>query len=378
MLTKSNKLLIDRLNKIDNIEKTLTTLLDENNRKIIELKKVENSIKQIISERTLGFPWVANAISDYLELCELKVANYLKSKKRPAFSTAEKLKEISQEKKILKKSFYIARNRVKFYESLFPWITEYIGEDMDLLLKYIADESIKEIEIDPVLNFVPKGEYLSLSETVRNQKALDRYLNSRKHPWQIGRDYERYIGYIKEMQGYKVNYQGIELGLEDLGRDLVCKKQGKVEIIQCKCWAKHKTIHEKHINQLFGTATKYYIDKNEVKQNNQLTLFQEMINNGSIKAVFYTSTSFSDTAKKFASALGIEVFENYLLREYPIIKCNISKNTKEKIYHLPFDQKYDDAIIELNSEEKYVKTVKEAEDLGFRRAWKWQGENSVK
>lgn len=55
-----------------------------------------------------------------------------------------------------------------------------------------------------------------------------------------------------------------------------------------------------------------------------------------------------------------------------------SKGHKVKIYHLPFDQKYDDAIIELNSGKKYDKTVKEAEELGFRRAWKWQGENSVK
>lgn len=376
MLSESNKSLIDRLNKIDNIEKNLTILLEENNKKLVELKNLESSINQIIAERSLGFPWVAEAISDYISLCEKKIADYLEQKSKPAYSTAEKLKEISAEKKILKKSFYIAKNRVKYYESIFPWITEYIGEDMDLLITQVSNESNKEAEIDPVLNFVPKGEYLSLSESERNQKALDRYLTSRKYPWQIGRDYERYIGYLKETQGYNVYYQGIEMGLEDLGRDLICKRNGKIEIIQCKCWAKHKTIHEKHINQLFGTATKYYIDKNEINQNGQLPLFQEMINKGSIKAIFYTSTAFSDTAKKFASALGIEVYENFQLKDYPIIKCNINKSTKEKIYHLPFDQKYDDTKILLNSDEKYVRTVKEAEDLGFRRAWKWKGENA--
>ncbi|MBN9350034.1 MAG: hypothetical protein J0H55_05050 [Chitinophagaceae bacterium] len=37
---------------------------------------------------------------------------------------------------------------------------------------------------------------------------------------------------------------------EDLGRDLVCKKNNEIEIVQCKYRANHKTIHEKHINQL--------------------------------------------------------------------------------------------------------------------------------
>ena len=74
--------------------------------------------------------------------------------------------ENNLKKKILKKSFYIARNRIKFYESLFPWITEYIGEDMDLLIKHISEDSKKEIELDyiwhntkcsEILNRVSKG-----------------------------------------------------------------------------------------------------------------------------------------------------------------------------------------------------------------------------
>ena len=52
-----------------------------------------------------------------------------------------------------------------------------------------------------------------------------------------------------------------------------------------------------------------------------------------------------------------------------MIKCNI--NNKNKIYHLPFDQQYDRVVIEKDKGELYVKTVKEAEDLGFRRAKKW-------
>ena len=36
----------------------------------------------------------------------------------------------------------------------------------------------------------------------------------------VGQDYERYIGYIYEQQGYKVQYHGIKKGFADLGIDL--------------------------------------------------------------------------------------------------------------------------------------------------------------
>ena len=45
--------------------------------------------------------------------------------------------------------------------------------------------------------------------------------------------YERYIGYLYEQKGYKVEYRGIELGLKDGGIDLVSKKKGEVLLVQC-------------------------------------------------------------------------------------------------------------------------------------------------
>ena len=56
-----------------------------------------------------------------------------------------------------------------------------------------------------------------------------------------------------------------------------------------------------------------------------------------------------------------------------MIKCNINPRTKEKIYHLPFDQQYDKIIIGNNSGEFYAKTVKEARKKGFRRAFRYRG-----
>lgn len=249
------------------------------------------------------------------------------------------------------------------------------GENIDELLIQVVEEHEKDVsEEDPVKRYVTSSEYEKLSTTERNQKALDRYSASRKTSYQVGRDYERYVGYKYELQDFEVTYYGIEAGLEDLGRDLICKQKGSIEVVQCKCWASHKLIHEKHINQLFGTTVKYYIDfiaKQEKYYN--LSLFPDLLREGNIKPVLYTSTKLSDTAKRFAEALSIEVHENFSLQPYPIIKCHINKQTGEKIYHLPFDQMYNRTILEKKYGEFYAMTVKEAELKGFRRTWRWHG-----
>ena len=59
-----------------------------------------------------------------------------------------------------------------------------------------------------------------------------------------------------------------------------------------------------------------------------------------------------------------------LSKNYPMIKCNINQATKEKIYHLPFDQQYDRTKIVPTLGEFYAQSVAEAESKGFRRAWR--------
>jgi len=95
-----------------------------------------------------------------------------------------------------------------------------------------------------------------------------------------------------------------------------------------------------------------------------------------VMGIFITSTSLSDRARLFAKELKINIQEHIDLKKYPSIKCNISKTNNEKIYHLPFDQQYDTTIIENERNEYYLATIKEAESLGFRRAFRWQGNSS--
>jgi hypothetical protein len=64
----------------------------------------------------------------------------------------------------------------------------------------------------------------------------------------------------------------------------------------------------------------------------------------------------------------VNVEENLPLSDYPRIKCNISRQTCEKIYHLPTDVAYDSTVIEPDRGEFYTASAAHAEPLGFRRA----------
>jgi hypothetical protein len=377
MLTKKQKQLLDKMSEIDNIDGELRLLLDRTSKNIDEIKKTELVISRIVEEKTKGFPWLADAIAQYYEHRDLKISEFLKHKLRPAISSAERVREIASEKRVLQKQFRITRNLIKYYEALFPWLPDFVGEDLDELIEQVTSKEEREdTQEDPVRFYLTKAEYQKLSTTERNQRALDRYWTRKKSSWQIGRDYERYIGYIYEHEGYAVYYQGIVEGLADLGRDLIAKKGKEIEVIQCKYWSKHKTIHEKHICQLFGTTLKYWIE-NQKELSGGLKIkkefFPSLIKRKQIKGIFITSTSLSETANEFAKELGIVVKEQFPFQKYPSIKCNVSRRAGEKIYHLPFDQQYDRTIVEAERNECYVETVDEAERLGFRRAFRWRG-----
>lgn len=373
-ISDSDRELLNRVKDVDRLYNEVKICYEQAMQMYEKIQIEENDIQRIIKEKTLGFPWLADAISQYYELCDIKTIDYLTNKPHPAYSAAENIKAISKEKRELQKKFLIARNIVNYYNKLFPWIQEYIGENLDDLVLQIVSQASGDDDVDPVCHFLPSGEYEKLSTIDRNQKALDRYWKSRKTPWQIGRDYERYIGFLFEQKGYIVHYQGIEKGLEDLGRDLICVKGDHTEIVQCKYWREDKVIHEKHINQLFGTTIEYIIHKGNTDKCTAIDSLQQYLNSGKIVAKIITSATLSDTAKSFAAILGIKVFEKHPYKRYPSIKCNISKRDGSKIYHLPFDQQYDRTMIDQEHNECYVNTVEEAEKKGFRRAWRWHGD----
>jgi hypothetical protein len=243
---------------------------------------------------------------------------------------------------------------------LFPFLVDFRDDDVPDDASAPTDEGTTEAADDPASRWLTAQEFARLSNTAKYQLALDRYWSKQKTRWEVGRDYERFIGYKYEMQGYAVRYHGIVEGLADFGRDLIASRDARVEVVQCKHWSSYRTVHEKHIFQLLGSALAYKIENPETQ----------------VEATFVTSTSLSDRAKEFAaqlnSVLPFNIREGERLESYPCIKCNVSHRDGERIFHLPFDQQYDAVRIEEERLECYVATIEEATKLGFRRARRWR------
>jgi len=369
-----------KLAKIEERERKLARDLDELVTSQEHLQEDKEGLERLVAEKTEGFPWLADAYADYIKLVDMQRARYLEAKKRPALKAAEQVREIARERRKSEKAYRVLKYRINYYENLFPWLIEFVGEDVDELLRIALaptrTTATEDKSEDPARHWLAPGEYKSLIDMDKYQLALDRYRQKKKTKWEIGRDYERYVGYIYEQRGYDVNYQGILKGFDDLGRDVIATKKQETHIVQCKYWSKDKIIHEKHIFQLFGTTIEYYLSndimENVIEKNVQIDLFLDKIKKRKITPVFIASTILSKRAHKFANMLGIVVREKISLEDYPLVKCNVSRRNKEKIYHLPFDQQYDRVIIEPEKGEFYAWSVKEAEEAGFRRAWRWR------
>ena len=341
--------------------------MQANERTVSEIKerfdKRNSEFEKIMSNNLEAMPYLAGLMSDYLTYDMEVLANQLdwgSNVQRKA--TEVKLRELRKETKAKLEEAKYAEYQLAYLLQLYPEIEEIIDTDYRKINDKPSVEkllsSANNSETDCVRQYLTTQEWKSLSDSERNQIALDRYIEGRrKSNWQIGRDYELYVGYsLYERNGWDVRYYGSEKRLEDLGRDLIAKKGLVIEIVQCKYWGKEKTIHEKHIFQLYGTKICYEMEHDK--------------DTYAVKAKFITNIKLSPKAKEVADILGIEVIEDYPISDFPRIKCNIGKEGA-KIYHLPMDQQYDNVIIDKSKGEMLVTTVKEAERNGFRRAYKW-------
>lgn len=365
-LSKSNKL-VQMENQIADLniknEQMRKTILLANG----QIKYMENTIK-IANSRIEHIPVLANFYNDLVAQSDEYLAKKLENKKRPAKKGAEEVRAISKEKKAWIVKAKEIEYKCSLYESLFPSLPELV-DDVEHKDDYIYEiveneETIRENE-DNIRLYLSKEEYEKLPTNEKYQRALENwYFRRKKTKTRLGYDYESYVGYCMEQEGYKVEYYGQEQGLQDLGRDLICTKDKKMYIIQCKYWSKKKLIHENVVNQLLGTTLEICINKLQTEYKNYNSAY-DLIKNKIIVPKIVTNITLSETAKKFANALGVEYKENLALGMYPLIKCNI--NSGGKIYHLPFDQQYKRTDISKKGEFMAL-TVEEAEKAGFRRA----------
>lgn len=338
------------------LQAELHATLDKLDETSCKLKNHIENLNTLLSSNLTSMPWLAGMMADYLtydielEAKKLDWGNNIERAKKVASIRAIRA-DAAQKIEIAKLASY----QLEYLRTLFPSLDDVLEAEYAEL-----DYSTPILDSDPIRRFLTKEEWNQLSDTEKDQLALDRYVQSRaKSKWQIGRDYELSVCYEYSQKGYSVSTFGSYMGVKDLGRDLIAEKQNRTLIIQCKYWSKHKTIHEKHIFQLYGTVICYKIEHPEQSDG--------------IHGVFITNTTLSEMAREVADKLGIVIVENHSITTFPRIKCNIGKDEfgiKTKIYHLPMDAQYDVTQIKLPGE-FYAFTVSEAVSKGFRRSYRW-------
>lgn len=351
---ETQRLLKDREDQLSDLVRALDSREKKLDSREKELEHAKTELCDMLTTAQITTPFLAKQFSDFMYVNDLLDANYLETKSRPAFTAAEKVREIAKQKRVLQEQCKLQEYQLNLYETAFPWLAEFKEISSEDLQQLASVDTAPDSEYSSLKKWLSPQEYQSLPSAERLQLALERYTKRQKTNWQIGIEYERYVGYCYERKGYKVRYFGATEGLEDMGRDLIVTQGKKLFVIQCKRWSTEKTIHEKHIFQLYGTTILQMLENPDKR----------------VSGLFITTTTLSELAKSCADYLHITVVENYPLREYPLIKCNISKNG-EKIYHLPFDQQYDRVMVEPDDGDCYASTVQEAESKGFRHAWRW-------
>lgn len=351
---ETQRLLKDREDQLSDLVRALDSREEKLDSREKELERAKTELCDMLTTAQITTPFLAKQFSDFMYVNDLLDADYLETKSRPAFTAAEKVREIAKQKRVLQEQCKLQEYQLNLYETAFPWLAEFKEISSEDLQQLASVDTAPDSEYSSLKKWLSPQEYQSLPSAERLQLALERYTKRQKTNWQIGIEYERYVGYCYERKGYKVRYFGATEGLEDMGRDLIVTQGKKLFVIQCKRWSTEKTIHEKHIFQLYGTTILQMLENPDKR----------------VSGLFITTTTLSELAKSCADYLHITVVENYPLREYPLIKCNISKNG-EKIYHLPFDQQYDRVMVEPDDGDCYASTVQEAESKGFRHAWRW-------
>lgn len=366
-----NNKLTERIELLDKVEKQTSKIVNYAKAlsEITRQKNYYNGLyEEVVAKLYSNSVLLPSLIrwADNLKILEDEaIVKQLTHKVRPAFKSAEEVKIAKAQARQYKKEVEVARNRVDLYESLAPWLIDYTELSLEEILDSLKEENermnTEGENQDPIAFYLSKSDWNKLTASERNQLALDRYSDKyrKKTPWQIGIEYERYVGYVFEQDGYNVKYQGVTQGKEDLGIDLICTKGNQTLIIQCKRFSRAKgtPVRENVVAQTYGTTQLYRMQQNDKYE---------------VTPVIVTSYELSEEALKFAKYLNVKIVSNFEYKDYPMIKCNISNVTNEKIYHLPMDQQYDNITIG-NAKCFYVKTVADAERQGYRRAYRWQG-----
>ena len=188
----------NKINEVDNYYLNKKNYADN----YFNLKK--NEFQKIINDEKIYKPYLAKIYADYEELLDNEIEHELRYKSRPALKAAEEISEIKKEKRMLNNKLKKLEYQNYIYEYAFPWLEEFkeIDEhEMEQILNITSDD-----EYERAKNYLSPDEYKNLPEKEKYQLWLTRYKNKKnKTKWEIGRDFERFVGYKYEMLGFDSN-----------------------------------------------------------------------------------------------------------------------------------------------------------------------------
>ena len=160
-----------------------------------------------------------------------------------------------------------------------------------------------------------------IQRVIRHQRyGLDATPSEPKSNRQIGLEYEMSVAHEYRLHGYKVDLRGSRLGYDDMGIDLIAKRDGRTVLIQCKYWGYGKLVRENTVCQLKGSWD-FYLLKNHLSREN-------------VQARIVTNVYLSETAREVADALGIVYWEGHEKVILPELKAdmdNVNDDMPEEI-----------------------------------------------
>ena len=142
-------------------------------------------LKKLLDEKEQSYPFLAIRHEELISLKYDAIADQLCAKSRPAFTAAKKVRELSKEVTSWVYKAKIYQHQLEFYEDLFPWLEEF----KELPTKDTYDTIHKKKESDKYShykNYLSPTEYNKLSQTEKNQLALERYKKRSKSNWEAG------------------------------------------------------------------------------------------------------------------------------------------------------------------------------------------------
>lgn len=160
-----------------------------------------------------------------------------------------------------------------------------------------------------------------IQRVIRHQRyGLDATPSEPKSNRQIGLEYEMSVAHEYRLHGYKVDLRGSRLGYDDMGIDLIAKRDRRTVLIQCKYWGYGKLVRENTVCQLKGSWD-FYLLKNHLPREN-------------VQARIVTNVYLSETAREVADALGIVYWEGHEKVILPKLKAdmdNVNDDMPEEI-----------------------------------------------